>query len=91
MVVRASAHAKYELEYRFIWCPKYRRLALSGNIGRYVARVIYEVAERYDFTVLELAVMPDHVHLFVSSVPDMAPARLMARLSDLALVVTLQS
>jgi REP element-mobilizing transposase RayT len=30
-----------------------------------VAKIIYEVAERYDFRVLELVVMPDHVHLFV--------------------------
>jgi len=38
--------------------------------------VIYEVAERYDFEIVELAVMPDHVHMFVSACPEMAPARM---------------
>ena len=76
MTTESSAHAKYELKYHFVWCPKYRRLALKGNIGKYVARVIYEVAERYDFDVLELAVMPDHVHLFVSAIPSMSPSHL---------------
>ena len=76
MVLRSSSHAKHELKYHFVWCPKYRRFVLKGNIGKYVTRVIYEVAERYDFSVLELAVMPDHVHMFVSSIPDISPAQL---------------
>ena len=75
MVLKAGAHAKYDLKYHFVWCPKYRRLALKGNIGRYIAKVIYEVAERYDFSVEELAVMPDHVHLFVSAPPDISPSK----------------
>jgi putative transposase len=64
------------LQYHFVWCPKYRRLALKGNISKYVASIIYEVAERYDFSVIELAVMPDHVHMFVSALPNVSPARL---------------
>ena len=76
MVVQSSAHAKHELKYHFVWCPKYRRLALKGNIGKYVAKIIYEVAERYDFAVLELAVMDDHVHMFVSALPNVSPAEL---------------
>jgi putative transposase len=59
--------------------PKYRRLALKGNIGKYVQRVIWEVAERYDFTVLKVAVMPDHVHLFISVLPDVSPAALLQK------------
>lgn len=76
MVLQSSAHAKHELKYHFVWCPKYRRLALKGNVGRYVSKLIYEVAERYDFIILELAVMPDHVHMFVSAAPEIAPAKL---------------
>jgi putative transposase len=38
--------------------------------------LIYEVAERYDFEIVELAVMPDHVHMFVSACPGLSPARL---------------
>jgi len=73
---RSGAHTRYELKYHFVWCPKYRRLVLPGNVGQFVAHTIYEVAERYDFTVEELAVMPDHVHLFASAPPDVSPAKL---------------
>ena len=80
MVLQVSAHARHDRKYHFVWCPKYRRLALKGNIGKYVQRVIYEVAERYDITVLALAVMPDHVHLFISALPDDSPAALIQKI-----------
>ena len=83
MPLESTAHARYDLKYHFVWCPKYRRLALKGNIGKYVARVIYEVAERYEFRILELAVMPDHVHLFASAPPDVAPAKLVQTIKSI--------
>lgn len=76
MAVISGAHCKFELKYHFVWCPKYRRLALRGNRGRYLCKLIYEVAERYDFEIVELAVMPDHVHMFVSASPEFSPAKL---------------
>ena len=77
MPLQSGSHTRHELKYHFVWCPKYKRLALKGNRGRYLARIIYEVAERYDFDVIELAVMPDHVHMFVSADPYVSPARIM--------------
>jgi putative transposase len=76
MSLESSSHAKFDLKYHFVWCPKYRRLALKGNIGKYIANIIYEIAERYDFEIDELAVMPDHVHMFVSATPTLAPSKL---------------
>ena len=73
MVLQSGSHTRYELKYHFVWCPKYRRLALKGNRGNYLAKIIYEVAERYDFRVIELAVMSDHVHMVVTATPDLAP------------------
>jgi putative transposase len=74
MGVQSGAHTRYELKYHFVWCPKYRRVVLKGNIARYLAKIIYGVAERYDLNIVELAVMPDHVHMFVSASPELAPA-----------------
>jgi len=49
---------------------------LNENIANYVTRIIKEIAERYDFEIVELAVMPDHIHLFVSAMPNVSPANL---------------
>jgi putative transposase len=73
MGLQSGAHTRYELKYHFVWCPKYRRVVLKGNIARYLAKIIYGVAERYDLSIVELAVMPDHVHMFVSASPELAP------------------
>ncbi len=83
MTVKSSAHCKFELKYHFVWCPKYRKLALKGNYGRYLCKLIYEVAERYDFEIVELAVMPDHVHMFVSVCPEVSPSRLIQVLKSI--------
>ena len=74
MVLQSGYHSRYELKYHFVWCPKYRRMVLKDKRAKYLAKLIYEVAERYDFEVVELAVMPDHVHMFVSASPEMSPA-----------------
>jgi putative transposase len=79
----STTHARYDLKYHFVWCPKYRRLALKGNIGKYMAKIIFEVAERYDFWILDLAVMPDHGHLFASAPPDVAPAKLIQMIKSI--------
>lgn len=90
MVLQASAHARYDLKYNFVWCPKYRRLALKGNIVKYVQRVIYEVAERYDITVLEMAVIPDQVHLFLSVLQNDSPAALIQKIKSITARETLR-
>ena len=57
-------------------CPKYRKLALNGNVSKYVSKLIYEIDERYDVMISELAVMPDYAHMFISTLPDIVTARL---------------
>jgi hypothetical protein len=47
---------------------------LKENIGKYVLRVIYEVAELYDVMVFEPAVTPVQAHLFISAQTDDSPA-----------------
>ena len=86
MTISSSSHARYDLKYHFVWSPKYRRIALKGNIGKYVSKMIYEVAERYDFTIEELAVMPDHVHMFVSAIPDVSPAEIVQKVKSITAV-----
>ena len=53
MGLQSGAHTRYELKYHFVWCPKYRRVVLKGNIARYLDKIIYGVAERYDLSIVE--------------------------------------
>lgn len=61
------------LNYHLIFCPKRRRSVLKGSVKKRLEEIIHEVAKDIEAEVLALEVMPNHVHLFVSAVPQMAP------------------
>ncbi len=67
------------LNYHLIFCPKRRRPVLKGAVKERLEDIIHAVAKDIDAEVLALEVMPDHVHLFVSAVPQMAPNRVVGR------------
>ena len=75
-MLQKGSHCKFDLKYHFVWCLKYRKMVLKKNISNYTVKVIKEIAERYDFEIIELAVMSDHVHMFVSAPPDVPPSQI---------------
>ncbi len=50
-----------------------------GALKERLEEIIYKVAADIDAEVLALEIMPDHVHLFVSAVPQMAPNQVAGR------------
>lgn len=64
-----GAHAVYSCQYHVIWCPKYRRKVLINGIDERLKELIYQQQEEYGYTVLELEVMPDHVHALLDVDP----------------------
>lgn len=75
-----TRHAHYNIHYHLVWCPKFRRPVLSGEVGKRLAELIPVEVERLDGRVLELVVQPDHVHLFATFPPTIAIAQIMFRL-----------
>ena len=76
---RRNASAVFSLKYHLVWCPKYRRSVLGGDVGVRLRELLAEKAAELGATVHALEVMPDHVHLFVESDPTLAPAHLAAQ------------
>jgi putative transposase len=64
------------MNYHFVWCPKYRKKVLVEGVKERVEKVIRDKIGELDGEILKLQVMPDHVHLFVSSNPKISPNRL---------------
>jgi putative transposase len=65
----------YSAEYQLIWCPKYRRRVLAGRIEQRLRDILAQVAGELGATVIEVEVMPDHVHLLVEIPPPVALSR----------------
>jgi putative transposase len=75
-----TRHAHYNINYHLVWCPKFRRPVLAGDVGKRLSELIPEQVEKLGGRVLELVVQPDHVHLFASFPPTLAIAQLMHRI-----------
>lgn len=68
-----ESHTVHLIVYHMIFCPKRRRKVLVGPIPERLRQIIQEVAEEHKWSVIELAIQPDHVHLFIRSNPYTLP------------------
>jgi putative transposase len=73
---RRNAGTVYSLKYHLVWCPKYRRKVLVGEVAEELRRLLLQKAQDLNVTIGALEIMPDHVHLFIESDPTEAPQRL---------------
>ena len=55
--------------YHLVWCPKYRRKVLRGEIETRLKEILPQVAEDMDCKVEKMEVMPDHIHIFLRGTP----------------------
>lgn len=63
----------YNINYHIVFCPKYRKPILTGKIKDFVEEQIYTISATKGYEVLELKIMPDHIHLFISAPPMESP------------------
>ena len=68
-----SNKAVYNIGYHLIWCPKYRRKVLVGNLADRLKELLTEKANQLGLVINTMEVMPDHVHLFVKAPPTLPP------------------
>jgi putative transposase len=75
-----NADAVFSLKYHIVWCPKYRRPVLIGEIEQRLRALLDEKTTELDMTIHALEIMPDHVHILVESDPTLCVAEIVNRL-----------
>lgn len=68
-----TSHAKFLIVYHFIFVVKYRKPLLT-SYGQRMKVIFREIAGTSDFSIKEMEVDRDHVHLLISSIPRLSPA-----------------
>jgi len=76
MQLRKTRWSLYNLNYHFVWIPKYRRRVLVEDVTEELEKLIFEIGKKHGIEVLSLSVQPDHIHLFVSAPPRLSPAQI---------------
>lgn len=74
--MRSENNVVYICRYHVIFCPKYRRKVLTPPIDERLKVILAEQIERWGQELIEMEVMPDHVHLLVGCDPQFGIHRL---------------
>ena len=70
--------------YHLIWCTKRRKPVLIGEIKTKCETLIREKCEQKAWQVLELAVQPEHIHLFVRAFPTIPASEIIKECKGIA-------
>ncbi|MGB8035152.1 MAG: IS200/IS605 family transposase, partial [Nitrososphaeraceae archaeon] len=66
---KTDDHLVYSCQYHVIFCPKYRRKVLTEDIASRLKSLIMEKQSEYQYDVLDMNIMLDHVHLLLDVNP----------------------
>jgi len=67
---KSNANVVYSCKYHVVWCPKYRRKVLVDGIDTRLKAIIQQLAEELQCEIIEMEIMPDHVHLLLEVDPQ---------------------
>ena len=73
---RSNRNVVFSCKFHIVWCSKYRRSVLVDGADEQLKKIIARVCEARDAQLIELEVMPDHVHLLVDVDPQYGVHRL---------------
>lgn len=70
MEYKSNNNVVYSCKYHVVWCPKYRRKVLVNGVDTRLKEVIREVCQEIRVEIIEMEIMPDHVHLLLEVDPQ---------------------
>lgn len=70
MEYKSNNNVVYSCKYHVVWCPKYRRKVLENGIDDRLKELIEEICTESDIQIIEMEIMPDHVHLLIEVDPQ---------------------
>lgn len=83
---RKTDHAVYLCQYHIVFCPKFRYKVLQGEIEADLKEIIFQIAEDYDYEIIEMETMPDHIHLFIGAKPSVAPSDIVRTIKSITAI-----
>lgn len=67
-----------------VWCPKYRKRLLVGEIRNRVKEIFYKIAEEFDFEIDRCEVAEEHIHILLSFPPRYSIARVVGIIKSIS-------
>ncbi len=70
MKYKSNNNVVYSCKYHVVWCPKYRRKVLVNGVDVRLKELIDEICRESRIEIIEMEIMPDHVHLLMEVDPQ---------------------
>lgn len=70
MEYKSNHNVVYSCKYHVVWCPKYRRKVLVDGVDTRLKELITEICNESHIDIIEMEIMPDHVHLLMEVDPQ---------------------
>lgn len=70
MEYKSNNNVVYSCKYHVVWCPKYRRKVLVGDVETRLKEIVKQVCDENQIDLLEMEVMTDHLHLLLEVDPQ---------------------
>jgi putative transposase len=83
MGYKSNNNVVYSCKYHVVWCPKYRRKVLIGDVADRLKDLVRKIVIEQQSELIELEIMPDHVHLLVEVDPQYGIHRLVKQIKGL--------
>lgn len=74
--LKSNNNVVFSCKYHVVWCSKYRRKVLEEKVAIRLKELVYQKALQLKSEIIEMEVMPDHVHLLVEVDPQFGIHRL---------------
>lgn len=69
-IYKTNNNIVYSCTYHVVWCPKYRRKVLTGEIEARLKELLQNCGQDLPFEIAEMEIMPDHIHLLMDVDPQ---------------------
>lgn len=83
---KSLSHCRYLVQYHLVWCPKFRFEVIQGDIEQSLKNILVNICNEYKYEILELEVMSDHIHIFLSAKPTVAPSDIVRTLKSISTI-----
>ena len=74
--IKRVNHSAYQLNYHFVFIPKYRKAILKEDVAKNLNEIIHEICKHYGFDIFALEIRSDHLHIFLSAPPKWSPLKI---------------
>jgi len=79
-------HCVHNINYHIVFCPKYRHKMIKGKVEDLVKQTVQEICTISGYALIQIETMPDHLHIFLSAPPTIAPTEIVRKLKSITAI-----